>query len=86
MMSVSMSDVGRYVVLMAFRSQASRTKWKRALMCLVHSWNFGFFASWIAPWLSTKICWGSCQNNGRPEMTNQRRRPEMTDRSQYVRR
>jgi len=35
MMSASMSDVGRYVVLMAFRSQASRTKWKRTLMCLV---------------------------------------------------
>ena len=27
-----------------------------------------------------------CQNNGRPEMTDQRRRPEMTDRSQHVRR
>jgi len=39
-------------VLMAFRSQASQTKWKRTLMCLVRSWNFGFFASW------TKICWG----------------------------
>jgi len=59
MMSASMSDVGRYVVFMAFRSQASRKKWKRTLMCLVRSWNFGFFASWIAPWLSTKICWGS---------------------------
>jgi len=59
MMSASLSDVGRYEVLMAFRSQASQTKWKRTLMCLVHSWNFGFFASWIAPWLSTKICWDS---------------------------
>jgi len=43
MMSVSMSEVGRYVVLKAFRSQASRKKWKRTLICLVHSWNFGFF-------------------------------------------
>jgi len=59
MMSESMSDVGRYMDLMAFRSQASRTKWKRPLMCLVRSWNFGFFSSWIASWLSTKICWGS---------------------------
>jgi len=59
MMSESMSDVGRYMDLMAFRSQASRTKWKRALMCLVRTWNFGFFASWIAPWLSKKIYWGS---------------------------
>jgi len=59
MMTASMSDVGRYVVLMAFRSQASRTKWKRTLMCFVRSWNFGFFASRIAPWLSTKISWGS---------------------------
>jgi len=49
MTSESMSDVGRYMDLMAFRSQASRTKWERALMCLVRSWNFGFFASWIAP-------------------------------------
>jgi len=59
MMLVSMSDVGRYVVLMAFRFKASRTNRKRTLMCLVRLWNFGFFASWIAPWLSTKICWGS---------------------------
>jgi len=59
MMSASMSDVGRYVVLMAFLSQASRTKWKRTRMCVVRSWNFGFFASWIAPWLSTTICWGA---------------------------
>jgi len=29
MMSESMSDVGRYMDLMAFRSQASRTKWKK---------------------------------------------------------
>ena len=27
-----------------------------------------------------------CQNNGRLEMTDKRRRPEMTDRSQHVRR
>jgi len=49
MMSARMLDVGRYVVLMAFRSQASRTMRKRTLMCLVRSGNFGFFASWIAP-------------------------------------
>ena len=59
MMSESMSDVGKYMDLMAFRSQASQMKWKRTLMCLVRSWNFGFFASWNAPWLSTNICWGS---------------------------
>jgi len=59
MMSASVSDVGRYVVLMAFRLQISQTKWKRTLMCLVRSWNFGFFTSWIASCLSTKICWGS---------------------------
>jgi len=37
MMSASMSDVGRYMGLMAFRSQASRTKWKQTLICLVRS-------------------------------------------------
>jgi len=37
MMSASMSDVGRYVVLIAFLSQASRIKWNRTLMCLVRS-------------------------------------------------
>jgi len=43
MMSASMLEVGRYVVLMAFHSQTSRRKWKRTLICLVRSWNIGFF-------------------------------------------
>jgi len=37
MMPASMSEVDRYVVLMAFLSQASRMKWNRTLMCLVRS-------------------------------------------------
>jgi len=35
MMSASMSEVDRYVVLMTFLSQVSRMKWNQMLICLV---------------------------------------------------